>query len=109
MNKREQERLVKKQKWMEERSDARLQKLRFKRNKDMKIDLNVKEMELPGLPAQKNVDLKWRNYLKTRRVYLKRTKRILVVEEIKKGKEVYTVSGLNKSELNKVVEAIART
>lgn len=111
MRTRDKERLERETAKMEANSRARLKWLRGK--KDSEIELNIPEssaMRLPALPAPKEPKpLKWRKYLNTRRTHLKRTKRILVVEEIVKKKEVYTISGLNKSELNKVVEAIARS
>lgn len=108
MNKRQREAKEKWTKWMEDRSEERTKKLRFKKDKDLNIDLGIAGMELPALPSSRPKELKWRKYLNTRRTHLKRTKRILVVEEIVKKKEVYTISGLNKSEINKVIEAIAR-
>lgn len=110
MRTREKLALERKRMWMNQRSDERLKWVRGKKDKDLNLGLGDADMGFPKLPGDKKPkELKWRKYLNTRRVYLKRTKRILVVEEIVKKKEVYTISGLNKSELSKVVEAIARS
>lgn len=110
MRKRDKERLERERAKMEVNSRNRMRWVRGKKDSELKLDIPAKDLDFPQLPGpKKQKELKWRNYLGTRRVHLKRTKRILVVEKIVKKKEVYTISGLNKSELNKVIEAIARS
>ena len=50
--------------------------------------------------------LKWRSYRENDIAWLRRTKRVKIVRTTKKKKEVYTISGLTRSEASKVVEAL---
>jgi len=109
MRTRDKERLERETAKMEANSRNRMRWVRGRKDSELTLDIPAKNLSFPELPGYKKPkELKWRNYLGTRRVHLKRTKRILVVEKIVKKKEVYTISGLNKSEINKVIEAIAR-
>lgn len=108
MRTREKERLEREKAKMEANSRNRMRFVRGLKSKDIKLDIPAKDMSFPELPGpRRKKELHWRKYKNTRRTHLKR-RRVLVVETTKKKKEVYTISGLNKSEINKVIEAIAR-
>lgn len=112
MRTRDKERLKRETTKMLEQSAERWRLVKkMPKDKIKKLAIPDRVLALPGLPtpplAQEGLD--WRKYKNTRRARpISRRKRIVVVESIVKKKEVYTINGLNASELDNVLKAIAR-